>query len=146
MFFIKKLDVYITCWIWALYPDIWVRCLKIKHSFICVQKFPLPCVASEQLLLCSAFFFLGFCDSHQPSYLQSLVQGNWKLQLLEHYLLLEDYLLLPVRFVFHCDIAKEMFVQLRRHLSRDKQKCQVLVEWAADIELILDWLTRTGDT
>lgn len=82
----------------------------------------LCCIRAAVVVL---WFFLSgtVCDSHQPSYLQSLVQGNWKLQLLEH-----DYLLLPVRFVFYCDTAKEMFVQLRRHLSRDKQKCQVLVE------------------
>lgn len=108
-----------------------------------MQKFPLLCVASEQLLLCSAFFLSGtVCDSHQPSFcLQSLPQGNWKLQLLGH-----DYLLFHVSFAFYCDTAKEMFVQLIKHLSRGKQKCHVLVERAADVELMQDRFTSNGDT
>lgn len=133
MFFIKKLDFYIPCWIWALYPGIWVRCLKIKHSSLC-------CNRAAAVVLC--FFVSGtVCDSHQPSYLQSLALGNWKLQLLEH-----GYLILHVKFVFYCNTAKKMFVQLIRHLSRGKRKCHVLVEWDTDVELILDRLTRSGDT
>lgn len=98
------------------------------------------CCIRAAVVLC--FFLSGTaCDSHQPSYLQLLAQGNWKLQLLGNY-----YLCLHVRFVFHCDTAKEMFIQLIRHLSRDKQKCHDLFEWAADVELILGRLTRSGDT
>jgi len=39
-----------------------------------------------------------------------------------------------------------MFVQLIKHLFRDKQKRHVLTEWPADVELVLDRFTSNGDT
>lgn len=66
---------------------------------------------------------VAVCDNHQPYFcLQSLPQGNWKLQLCGR-----DYLLSHARFVFYCYTAKQTFVQLIKPFFRDRQKYCILV-------------------